>query len=60
MEQYPSLSIIKQALQKNIALVPGDDSHGVSSVGRNYDQGLTVLSNLGATLDWQKPNLMQY
>ncbi len=60
LEQYPSLNIVKLALSKNIALVPGDDSHGISSVGRNYDQGLTVLKNLGASLDWQKPRLIDY
>lgn len=60
MEQYPSLSILKKALARNIAIVPGDDSHGMESVGRNYDQGLSVLSNLKAPLDWQKPRLMTY
>ncbi len=60
LEQYPSLNIVKLALSKNIALVPGDDSHGIASVGRNYDQGLTVLKNLGASLQWQKPRLINY
>ncbi len=55
LEQYPSLSIVKKAIAKEIALVPGDDSHGVDSVGRNYDQGMTVLANLGASTQWQKP-----
>jgi len=59
-EQYPSLSILKKALAKGIAVVPGDDSHGVKSVGRNYDKGLTVLSNLGASLEWEKPVLTSY
>ncbi|MFL2840658.1 MAG: histidinol-phosphatase [Pseudohongiellaceae bacterium] len=60
LEQYPSLSILKKALAKGIPLVPGDDSHGVNSVGRNYDQGLAVLTNLGASLQWQKPVLISY
>jgi histidinol-phosphatase (PHP family) len=60
LEQYPSLSILKRALAKGIALVPGDDSHGVASVGRNYDQGIAVLANLGASVEWQKPVLMTY
>lgn len=60
LEQYPSLSVLKRAMAKGIAIVPGDDSHGVNSVGRNYDQGLTVLANLGASLQWQKPALIKY
>lgn len=60
LEQYPSLSILKRAMAKDIAIVPGDDSHGVNSVGRNYDQGVTVLANLGASLQWQKPALIKY
>ncbi|PCJ43583.1 MAG: histidinol phosphatase [SAR86 cluster bacterium] len=60
LEQYPSLSILKKAMAKGIALVPGDDSHGVNSVGRNYDQGVVVLTNLGASLQWQKPALIRY
>ncbi len=60
LEQYPSLSILKKAMAKGIALVPGDDSHGVSSVGRNYDKGLAVLANLGASLEWQKPTRIKY
>jgi histidinol-phosphatase (PHP family) len=60
LEQYPSLSILKKAIARGIALVPGDDSHGVASVGRNYDQGVAVLSNLGISLQWQKPALIKY
>lgn len=60
LEQYPSLSILKKAITKGIAIVPGDDSHGVKSVGRNYEQGLTVLANLGVSLQWQKPALINY
>ena len=60
LEQYPSLSILKRAMAKDIAIVPGDDSHGVNSVGRNYDQGVTVLANLGSSLQWQKPALIKY
>jgi histidinol-phosphatase (PHP family) len=60
LEQYPSLSILKKAMARGIAVVPGDDSHGINSVGRNYDKGLTVLANLGASLDWQKPARISY
>ncbi len=60
LEQYPTLPILKKALAKGIALVPGDDSHSIKSVGRKYDKGLEVLANLGASLDWQKPALSRY
>jgi histidinol-phosphatase (PHP family) len=60
LEQYPTLPILKKALAKGIALVPGDDSHSIKSVGRNYGKGLEVLANLGASLEWQKPALSRY
>jgi len=55
LEQYPTLPILKKAMAKGIALVPGDDSHSIKSVGRNHDKGLAVLANLGASLEWKKP-----
>lgn len=60
LEQYPSLPILKKAMAKEIALVPGDDSHSIKSVGRNYETGLAVLANLGASLEWQKPAQLKY
>tara|TARA_R110000824_G_scaffold336_4_gene1966 strand:- start:22531 stop:23403 length:873 start_codon:yes stop_codon:yes gene_type:complete len=60
LEQYPSLPVLKKALARQIAVVPGDDSHGVSSVGRNYEQGLAVLANLDAPVAWKKPALIRY
>jgi len=47
-------------MAKEIALVPGDDSHSIKSVGRNYEAGLAVLANLGASLEWQKPAQLKY
>ncbi|MDT8398785.1 MAG: histidinol-phosphatase [Pseudomonadales bacterium] len=58
-EQYPCLPVLKKALAMGIAVVPGDDSHGVSSVGRNYQRGVEILQALGANLDWRKPALLQ-
>lgn len=60
LEQYPSLPVLKKALSREIAIVPGDDSHGIDSVGRNYEQGLAVLANLNAAVDWKKPSMIKY
>lgn len=57
-EQYPCMPILKRAIELNIAVVPGDDSHGISSVGRNYDRGVEILANLGASTDWARPKLL--
>ncbi|MDZ7777337.1 MAG: DUF2062 domain-containing protein [Bacteroidales bacterium] len=39
-EPYPTETILRQALELNIAVVPGDDSHGVDSVGLHAGPGL--------------------
>ena len=59
-EQYPSMPVLEAAFELDIDVVPGDDSHGVSSVGRNYEKGVEILKSLGASLEWQKPALIQY
>lgn len=59
-EQYPSLPVLRQALALGIAVVPGDDSHGVASVGRHWERGLEVLRGLGAPLAWTKPRLYSW
>ncbi len=60
LEQYPCMPLLEQALAMGIQVVPGDDSHGVSSVGRNYERGVEILARLGANLDWPRPRLIQY
>lgn len=60
IEQYPSLPVLKLALQSGIAVVPGDDSHGVNSVGRNYERGIDVLKALGHDCRWQRPMLFEW
>lgn len=55
IEQYPCMPVLKKAISLGISIVPGDDSHGVSSVGRNYDKGIEVLTSLGVSGDWAKP-----
>ena len=59
-EQYPSRPVLEEALRRGVYVVPGDDSHGVTSVARNYDRGVAVLSELGHDLQWQRPKLYQW
>ena len=54
-EPYPSRHIIKRAIELGIAIVPGDDSHGVATVGLHMDRGCDLLKNLGGSTLWRKP-----
>jgi histidinol-phosphatase (PHP family) len=56
-EQYPSMPVLRRALELGVKIVPGDDSHGVSSVGRNYDKGVALLAELGHPCRWAEPRL---
>ncbi|MGD9211214.1 MAG: histidinol-phosphatase [Desulfobacteraceae bacterium] len=55
-EPYVAVPILKQALSLGIALVPGDDSHGVASVGENIEKGITQLISAGANTQWIRPD----
>lgn len=59
-EQYPCMPVLQQALALGVTVVPGDDSHGVSSVGRNFDRGVAILRELGHDCQWRQPALLQY
>ncbi len=59
-EPYISRSILELACDMNIAVVPGDDSHGVASIGGYMGQGISLLSELGFTTEWQQPALLTY
>ena len=54
-EPYISANILKKALEMGIAVVPGDDSHSVDSVGRHLDTGINILTGMGFSTDWQRP-----
>ena len=54
-EPYVAAPILKQALSMGIALVPGDDSHGVASVARDYEKGIETLIASGAPTNWLRP-----
>lgn len=56
-EPYVSRSILEKARQLGIAVVPGDDSHGVESIGKNIDEVMGELKKSGFSTDWQMPKL---
>jgi histidinol-phosphatase (PHP family) len=54
-EPYVSAPILRQALDMGIAVVPGDDSHGIASVGGHIEKGIEILVAAGADTQWLKP-----
>ena len=54
-EPYVSRPILLEARNQGIALVPGDDSHGVESVGQNCEEGIALLARLGFDTSWKRP-----
>lgn len=54
-EPYLSRSILEQAHDMGIAVVPGDDSHGVEMVGAYIDDGMAILNKMGFSTSWAKP-----
>ena len=54
-EPYVSRSILQKALKMGIPLVPGDDSHGVDTVGLYCEQGICLLEELGFDTQWRTP-----
>jgi histidinol-phosphatase (PHP family) len=56
-EPYVSETILKRAHELGISVVPGDDSHGCSSVGTHIDEGVAILQRQGFSTDWRIPRL---
>jgi histidinol-phosphatase (PHP family) len=54
-EPYVTPTILAQAKDLGIAVVPGDDSHGVATVGRHMAAGIRILAGLGFSTDWPLP-----
>ena len=54
-EPYITRSILKLVKSYDIRIAPGDDSHGVSSVGNFMEQGIAILQDAGFTADWPQP-----
>jgi len=54
-EPYISAGILKKARDMGIAVVPGDDSHSVDSVGRHMEKGIELLTEMGFSTAWKRP-----
>ena len=54
-EPYPARSILMQAVEMGISIVPGDDSHSVDTVGLHIDEAIRLSLELGADTNWRKP-----
>ncbi len=59
-EPYISRVILQMARDMDIAVVPGDDSHGVSNVLDNMATGIALLTEKGFNTAWREPKLLHY
>ena len=58
-EPYPTKSILKKIRSRQIAMVPGDDSHGVAQAGNHVDAGIRLLEHMGFDTRWPVPRLLE-
>lgn len=54
-EPYISKPWLEFAIANNIAVSPGDDSHGVANVGGRLDEAVAHLTALGGSTEWRQP-----
>ena len=59
-EPYITRTILKMAVEQGISIAPGDDSHGLGSVGANMEKGVAILEELGGDTNWRQPKLIDY
>lgn len=59
-EPYISRPILQIAREMRIAVVPGDDSHGLASVAANMETGVAILAGMGFDTNWRRPRLLTY
>jgi histidinol-phosphatase (PHP family) len=59
-EPYISRPILEMVREMDIPVVPGDDSHGVSSVGCCMEEGVRILKELGFSTHWREPGIFSY
>ncbi len=56
-EPYVSAPWLRVAIEEGISVAPGDDSHGVASVGLHIEAGIEALVAMGGSTRWIKPAL---
>jgi len=54
-EPYLSAPILQKASELGIDIVPGDDSHGIDSIGELMQRGIQILRSAGISTDWRRP-----
>jgi len=54
-EPYISKPWLEYAINNDIAVVPGDDSHGIANVGMKLEEGVSQFRALGGNTVWRKP-----
>ncbi len=54
-EPYISRPILEEARRLGIAVVPGDDSHSVATVGYGIAEAIARLHRLGFDTNWRRP-----
>lgn len=59
-EPYISRVILEKAVQRGIKVVPGDDSHGLGSIGINMEKAIAILDRMGCDTNWPEPRLIRY
>jgi histidinol-phosphatase (PHP family) len=53
-DPYPALPIIRKAQAMQIPMAPGDDSHGVTTVGNHIETGIKMLEEMGFDTNWEE------
>lgn len=59
-EPYITGHILAMARDLGIAVVPGDDSHGLANIHINMDKAIAILARYGFSTDWRKPRRSRY
>lgn len=54
-EPYITDSILDRAIELNIHIAPGDDSHGLDNIGCNMQLALEILKKKGYHMQWKRP-----
>ena len=54
-EPYLSAPILEKACAMGIAVVPGDDSHGIADIGTTMHQAIDMMGAMGLPTTWRPP-----
>lgn len=54
-EPYISRPILLKAHELGVSVIPGDDSHGVDSIGLHVQDGIEILQEIGFDIQWRRP-----